>query len=140
MRTSFLISLGAAKLDYQSGRLATNKNNFGNKFSYFERFGSFYTRQADKLTGQVNKSDYFKRLATFTNQEPRKLAVGVVEGLLLYKFTFPITAPLSLYFVVKLRRLWYEKKVHKEEEELDLMMQCSDLLDEGEIIEGKKDE
>jgi len=103
----------------------------GSSFSIMERLGSFYTRQSAKLAAHIDKSQTFQYLAKKTNQDPKKLTLGFVEGSLMYKLTFPITAPICLYAAVRGRRYYLGKNaIEGGKSTQELLEECSDMVDE----------
>lgn len=59
-----------------------------------------YWRAADALEAMVENSPFFSRVSTRLGLRPNALAVGTAEGILLSKFAMPLTAPLTLLFIV----------------------------------------
>lgn len=55
---------------------------------------------SDKLAGAAEKNAVWRFVAKCIRIPPRDLALGIAEGIILYKFTFPITAPLGLWCIV----------------------------------------
>jgi len=76
--------------------------------------------------------------------DPRNLALGVAEGLICYKATFLIHAPLELYLVVKMFQ------IREEEEDMtigeEVGREVGELLDavatvyDGEDEDDKEDD
>mmetsp|Transcript_5627 Transcript_5627/g.10198 ORF Transcript_5627/g.10198 Transcript_5627/m.10198 type:complete len:228 (-) Transcript_5627:74-757(-) len=69
--------------------------------TFYESLGSKYRLISSKMSEAVASSPMFGSISRKFNLEPAPLALGVAEGLLLYKVTFLIHAPLELYFIVK---------------------------------------
>jgi hypothetical protein len=67
----------------------------------FTRLGNWYGHYSEKLATRVAANKYWASISSIMGMDPRKLALGLAEGVILYKLTFPITGPLGLYFVVK---------------------------------------
>ena len=70
-----------------------------------ERFAEWYVRMSDKYSDKLATTWMWAALSRLARQEPRELArkfgVGAVEGLLLNKLLFLVTAPTELYLVVR---------------------------------------
>ena len=60
-----------------------------------------YYELAMKLSRQAEKSWTLKKLAEVCHNDPKIFALGFAEGTLLYKMTFPITAPIEFWLICK---------------------------------------
>eukprot|EP00927_Polykrikos_kofoidii_P022838 TRINITY_DN2119_c0_g2_i1.p1 TRINITY_DN2119_c0_g2~~TRINITY_DN2119_c0_g2_i1.p1 ORF type:complete len:213 (+),score=21.53 TRINITY_DN2119_c0_g2_i1:56-694(+) len=60
----------------------------------------WYWRLSEKLQDSVRKSRVWSTFSRVIGAEPKGLALGLAEGLLLFKLTFPIQAPLLLWLSV----------------------------------------
>jgi hypothetical protein len=67
----------------------------------FTRLGRWYGQTSEKIATRVAQNRYWVQLSSTLRMDPRKLALGLAEGMILYKLTFPVTGPVGLYFVVK---------------------------------------
>ena len=64
--------------------------------------GENYRKYSKIFGDQVSSNSMFVHVAKAMKSDPTNLALGVAEGLICYKMTFLIHAPLELYLVVKL--------------------------------------
>eukprot|EP00927_Polykrikos_kofoidii_P022837 TRINITY_DN2119_c0_g1_i1.p1 TRINITY_DN2119_c0_g1~~TRINITY_DN2119_c0_g1_i1.p1 ORF type:complete len:310 (+),score=36.99 TRINITY_DN2119_c0_g1_i1:111-932(+) len=64
----------------------------------------WYWRLSEKLQNSVRKSRLWSMFSRVIGADPRGLALGLAEGLLLYKLSFPIQAPLLLWLSVVFSR------------------------------------
>ncbi len=74
--------------------------------TWFEWCGLKYFKYSKILTNKMAKSPKFKTFAQYFGQEPGPLALGVAEGYLLYKVTYPIHVGLQLYGLVKYTQVY----------------------------------
>lgn len=99
-----------------------NEGNFANNLRRFDRnrtafrgepsveqsskvwtwMGENYRKYSKIFGDQVSSNSMFVHVAKAMKSDPTNLALGVAEGLICYKMTFLIHAPLELYLVVKL--------------------------------------
>merc|ERR1712196_52369 len=63
----------------------------------FTRISEFYTDHSQKYAEKLSRSKALASVAALLRQEPRALAVGSAEGLLLFKLTYPMHAPMNFY-------------------------------------------
>mmetsp|Transcript_14104 Transcript_14104/g.28951 ORF Transcript_14104/g.28951 Transcript_14104/m.28951 type:complete len:212 (-) Transcript_14104:2-637(-) len=64
--------------------------------------GENYRKYSKVIGDKVSGNALFRKVAKVTNSDPTNLALGVAEGLICYKATFLIHAPLELYLIVKM--------------------------------------
>ncbi len=83
-----------------------------NALTWFEWFGLKYFKYSQILTNKMAKSPNFKKFAQYFGQEPGPLALGVAEGYLLYKATYPIHVGLQLYGLVKYAQVYNPERLH----------------------------
>ncbi|CAD7934251.1 unnamed protein product [Amoebophrya sp. A25] len=84
-------------------RLQSGMNDLpkGNPYSRLAWAMDRYSELAERLSKQAESSRIVQMVAKWVNNNPRTLALGVAEGTLLYKFTFPITAPIEFFLICK---------------------------------------
>lgn len=61
------------------------------KYKYYE----------DLFAQKAEQSRWFSLMSSWLRKDPRNLALGIAEGLIITKFMFPITGPLELYLLTK---------------------------------------
>jgi hypothetical protein len=61
-----------------------------------------YWQLADRLQNAAEKNKAFSYLSAAVGGGPKKLALGLAEGVLLAKMAMPLTAPLSLLLIVQM--------------------------------------
>eukprot|EP00928_Gymnodinium_smaydae_P070738 TRINITY_DN54510_c0_g1_i1.p1 TRINITY_DN54510_c0_g1~~TRINITY_DN54510_c0_g1_i1.p1 ORF type:complete len:342 (-),score=93.52 TRINITY_DN54510_c0_g1_i1:3-1028(-) len=61
-----------------------------------------YWRLSDKLQATAQRSRLWSAISGSVGGDPRLLALGIAEGLILAKVTFPFLAPLELWIIVTL--------------------------------------
>ncbi len=69
--------------------------------TWFEWLGLKYFKYSNMLTEKMAKNVCFNWIASRFGQDPGRLALGIAEGYLLYKATYPIHVSLQLYGLVK---------------------------------------
>ena len=84
--------------------------------------GENYRKYSKVFGDQISRNSMFKHVAKVTKLEPSNLALGIAEGLICYKLTWPIHAPLELYLVVKLFQNRGAEEVSVEKSSISLIM------------------
>ncbi len=92
--------------------------------SLLVRLGRSYQHHTSNLASRVAENALWIRISKSIRQDPRYLAVGLAEGMIMYKLLIPIHIPLTLYFIVlyyqeRAKLLNREKKDEEEEEAPD---------------------
>ena len=90
--------------------------------SWFVRLGRSYQHHTSNLADRVSQNALWIRVSQSIRQDPRYLAVGLAEGMILYKLFIPIHIPLTLYFIVlyyRERADLLNKETEKEEENVE---------------------
>ena len=108
--------------------VSTNTN-----LSRWEWLGGKYRHYSGILSTQVASYSAFRHISHRFGVEPGPFALGIAEGMILYKLTFLVHAPLELYLVVKM----FQKRSGKEEEMSTgetLGREVSDIVDLGVIV------
>lgn len=78
-------------------RMGIWRNNQG----LYDRFASWYRKEAEAKSEWVAKNSHFVTLARLTSQEPRRLAVGAAEGLIMSLLLSPVYYPVAFYVAVR---------------------------------------
>jgi len=71
------------------------------KNTWFEHAGIKYISYSNMFTSKMAASPSFTSFSNTVGVPPQTLALGVAEGMILYKLTFILHAPLELFLVVK---------------------------------------
>lgn len=90
---------------YDARKLEFNRihvSSHSKPLTKWEYLGSRYRKYSSIFSESVGSNPIFQNLSRRFGHEPGELALGVAEGLILYKTTFLIHAPLELYLIVKL--------------------------------------
>jgi hypothetical protein len=90
----------------------------------------WYLKYSEKLADGAEKNRAFAAVARALNMDPRNFAVGVVEGMILYKLTFVIHAPLELYLIV----------TYFQQRRLGQYTTLKDLASDGDLWEDDDDD
>ena len=112
----------------------------------FEKAGKWYRHYSELYSSRLAQNEYWVSFAKLLRQDPRLFSLGLTEGLLLYKFTAPITIPLTLFGVVKYTQSRREDRDGEEdravvddegiEEEgasdMDMLLEFHELLEDEE--------
>jgi hypothetical protein len=69
--------------------------------TWFEYAGMKYSHYSKVFAEKMQKNKTFNNFSSIVGIHPKDLALGVAEGMLLYKATFLLHAPLELFLVVK---------------------------------------
>jgi len=85
-----------------------------------------FRHYSDILAERAVVSRYWSSLVSWTRQDPRRLALGVAEGLILTKLMFPLTGPAELYLIVKFYE--WRRRGKRGESDVDLTG-ISDAID-----------
>ena len=75
-----------------------------------------YWKLSDKMQASLDQNRLWTILASKTGMKPGELVLGVAEGTLLCKLTFPIWAPLELWMIMNLLRRRRRQNVDLYEE------------------------
>jgi len=134
-----------AKKDFRLGRESSEMSEVARPAeTMLERLGRVYERQAKVLQGRLGESEVLRSVARRTGQDPAGIAIGFVEGSMMYKITFPITGPICLYTVVRARRTYLGKEAKKDKTGMELLGECSDIVDlsdeEGDEDDGGEED
>jgi len=116
--------------------------------SLFVRLGRSYQHHTSNLANKVAQNALWVRISKSIRQDPRYLAVGLAEGLVMYKVLIPVHIPITLYCIV----LYYQEEAKREaqrqqgeqiesgEEELDESAAFETLRGLGLIATQEKEE
>mmetsp|Transcript_66734 Transcript_66734/g.157142 ORF Transcript_66734/g.157142 Transcript_66734/m.157142 type:complete len:194 (+) Transcript_66734:41-622(+) len=85
-----------------------------------------YWQVSDKLQARLQSNRWWMSLADRTGQSPARLVLGVAEGTLLCKLTFPLWGPFELLAIMSMLKRPNAQKLHGlEGPDGDLMEQYS---------------
>ena len=110
--------------------------------SLLVRLGRSYQHHTSNLANRVAQNALWIRISKSIRQDPRYLAVGLAEGMIMYKLLIPIHIPLTLYFIV----LYYQERAallnreKKDEDEEDPDGAFETLRGLGVIAAQEKEE
>jgi hypothetical protein len=86
---------------FEMGGSQVEESAMKGSMTWFEWLGFQYFKYSKMLTEKIEKNVYFNMIASRFGQDPGRLALGVTEGYLFYKATYPIHVSLQLYGLVK---------------------------------------
>jgi len=72
-------------------RKSSNMRWIAERYKYYE----------DLFAQRAEQSKWFSSISRWVRKDPRNLALGIAEGLIMTKFMFPITGPFELYLITK---------------------------------------
>mmetsp|Transcript_54487 Transcript_54487/g.117965 ORF Transcript_54487/g.117965 Transcript_54487/m.117965 type:complete len:207 (-) Transcript_54487:143-763(-) len=98
-----------------------------------EKASEQYQSLSQKLADRFANNRLWATVSELLAQDPRLLAVGLAEGTILYKLTFPVTAPLELYIIVR----WFQYRRATEDE--DDGLESHEIEDLRELAQGCQD-
>lgn len=97
------------------------------------RFAEWYRDKSKKLADRFAASTVWSATSRALALDPRRFALGMAEGVILYKLTFPLHGPLELFLVVR-----YYRRKHLDTEGMPSGEELSalrDLTNELETLE-----
>ena len=83
-------------------RLAPQRQEKPEGGSWYEWASDSYWQLSDKLQTRLQRNPWWLSLAQRTGQNPTRLVLGVAEGTLLCKLTFPVWGPFELWAIMHL--------------------------------------
>ncbi len=97
--------------------------------SLFVRLGRSYQHHTSILAEKVAANSLWVLISRSIRQDPRYLAVGLAEGLVMYKLMIPIHIPVTLYLLV----IYYQQKAERDA----FLLQGQEEIQEERIEEDK---
>ena len=82
---------------------------------WYEWASDNYWQLSDKLQTRLQQNRWWLSLAERTGQNPARLVLGVAEGTLLCKLTFPLWGPFELWAIMHLLKSRQAKSAHGSE-------------------------